>query len=282
MYATNMVDSLEISRMDTQTSCHIPADLSQQLEELRLNVSLAFPHELRTPLNVILGFSEYLLSQGPERLPEADTILQMQMSIHENALRLQRLVENYLLYVHLKLIEHDVQKQRAEMWESRERLDSRSFIASVAAHKAQHLGRHQDLQLHLADAELSTSSKSLHKIVEELLDNACKFSAPGSPIRVTTEASDGQWILRIHDDGYGMSERHIENVGAFMQFDRSYYEQQGSGLGLALAALLVHLNHGKLHIESVPGQGTTVAVTFQGQPVAEASARSLNHASAKV
>lgn len=258
--------------MDTATTRKNSANLSQQIEELRLNVSQALPHELRTPLNVILGFSEYLLSQGPERLPEADTILQMQTSIHENALRLQRLIENYLLYVHLRLIEHDVQRQRMEMWASCERLDSRSFIASVATHKVQRMGRHQDLQLRLADAELSLSSKSLHKIVEELLDNACKFSMSGSPIRVTTEMSDGQWTLRIHDNGHGMSERHIENIGAFMQFERAHYEQQGSGLGLALIALLVHLNHGKLHIESVPRQGTTVSVTFLcWPPVAEAA-----------
>ncbi len=248
--------------MDAPASHQSFANLSQQLEELRMNVSLALPHELRTPLNAILGFSEYLMSQPPDQLPEADNILQMQTSIHENALRLHRLIENYLLYVHLKLIEHDVQKQRAEMWKSDVRLDTGSLIASVARRKAQQAQREQDVQLQLADAELHVSTKSLTKIVEELLDNACKFSPAGSLIQVTTEVSDDQWTFRMYDAGRGMSDEQIAKIGAFMQFERRYYEQQGAGLGLALATLLVHLNHGEFRIDSIPGQGTTITIIF--------------------
>ncbi len=248
--------------MEKQASRKTLTHLSRQMEELRMNVSLALPHELRAPLNAILGFSEYLLSQGPERLPEADTILQMQASIHENALRLHRLIENYLLYVHLKLIEDDVRKQRAEMWASAERLDTASLIASLTRQKAQQAGRQPDVDLRLADAELHISSKSLQKIVDELLDNAFKFSERGSPIQVTTTIARESWTLTIHDAGHGMSESQIAQIGAFMQFDRPHYAQQGAGLGLTLAALLAHLNHGELQIDSVFEQGTTVSVTF--------------------
>lgn len=57
-----------------------------------------------------------------------------------------------------------------------------------------------------------------------------------------------------------MTETQIENLGAYMQFDRDLYEQQGSGLGLIIAKRLTELYGGKLMIESLPGQKTSVQV----------------------
>ena len=243
--------------------------ISQQMEELRLTLSLALPHELRTPLNVILGFSEFLVSQGPERLPEAETILNIQTSIYDNALRLQRLIENYLLYAHLKLLEQDPEKRHREMWESDELIPARSLIGSVARFKAQKARRQHDLRFTAIDEViLRISAKSLHKILEELLDNAFKFSEPGTPVYVMTECSGPQWLLKITDQGRGMTPEQIASIGAFMQFERLRYEQQGSGLGLTIALLLTRLNRGELTIESPPNQGTTITVMFNDETIA--------------
>lgn len=241
--------------------------VAKQIEDLRLNLSLALPHELRTPLNVILGFSEYLVSQGPERLPDAEKLFQIQTSIYDNALRLQRFVENYLLYVHLTLIEHDPQQQRHDddIWKENEWIDSKSLLSPTVRNLAQKYHRQKDIRMQLTETNLHTSSQGLCKIAEELLDNALKFSSPGTPILVTTASSSGEWKLTIVDQGRGMTIEQITNIGAFMQFERRHYEQQGTGLGLTLAALLVHLNNGDLQIESYPEQGTTLTVTFHSE-----------------
>lgn len=242
---------------------------SQQMDELRLNLSLALPHELRTPLSVILGFSEFLVSRGPERLPEAETILNIQTSIYDNALRLQHLIENYLLYAHLKLLEQDPEKRHREMWESDELIHARSLLESVARFKARKARRQNDLRFSTTDdVILRISSKSLHKILEELLDNAFKFSEPGTPVHVMIERSGAQWLLKIADQGRGMTPEQIANIGAFMQFERLRYEQQGSGLGLTIALLLTRLNRGELTIESLPNQGTTITVMFNHEMIA--------------
>ena len=75
---------------------------------------------------------------------------------------------------------------------------------------------------------------------------------------VTARAQDNRYIVQVRDEGRGMNEDQIRSIGAYMQFDRRFYEQQGSGLGLVIARRLVELYEGTLVIESAPNQGTTI------------------------
>lgn len=236
---------------------------SQQLEELRLNLSVALPHEFRTPLNAILGYSEYLLSRGPERLPEADMLLRIQSSIYDNALRLQHLIDNYLLYAHLKILEQNPEKREHEMRENRETVYTHTFISSLAKGIAGKMKRGADLQMQLDDAWLYIGARNLSKIVEELVENAFKFSAPGTSVSIATECRGPFWRFQVADQGRGMTPEQISKIGAFMQFERPHYEQQGAGLGLTIVELLTRFNHGRVTMESLPGVGTTVAVELQ-------------------
>jgi signal transduction histidine kinase len=64
----------------------------------------------------------------------------------------------------------------------------------------------------------------------------------------------------IIDKGRGMTAEQIRNIGAYVQFDRTVYEQQGSGLGLTVAKHLCEMHGGLLSIQSDHGHGTTVTV----------------------
>jgi two-component system sensor histidine kinase/response regulator len=238
------------------------AAVSKQLEDLRLNLSMLLPHELRTPLNVIIGASSYLISRGSKQLPEPDKIIEMQAVIYESALRLQRLVENYLLYTKLRLMEYEPQKRMVKQWQSNNVVHIENLIPSLAWYKAKKVERKDDLVLELVDAEIRVSAESLQKIVAELLDNAFKFSNAGTPVRVTGKIDGNRYILSIIDLGRGMTAEQIACIGAYMQFEREWYEQQGSGLGLIISRLLIQLDGGKLTIESQVNQGTTVNVMF--------------------
>jgi signal transduction histidine kinase len=234
---------------------------SKQIEELRLTLSSALPHELKTPLTAIIGFTEFLLGIDHDLLPSLDEILEMQRSIHDCALNLKRLIENYLLYAKLKLLEYDPEKR--EKWQcARKTIGTKNWITSCVTQKAEESQRQEDVILRLTEADIRVSETDLQKIVQELLDNACKFSDKGTPIHVVAAVAGNQYLLKITDQGRGMTKEQIANIGAYMQFERTEYEQQGSGLGLIISRLLVQLHGGELTIESIPNEGTTVTVSF--------------------
>ena len=66
--------------------------------------------------------------------------------------------------------------------------------------------------------------------------------------------------LHIVDHGRGMTPEQIDDVGAYMQFNRKFYEQQGSGLGLAIARRIAEIHNGSFVIQSVANQQTTVSI----------------------
>jgi len=230
----------------------------KMMEDLRVNLSLSLPHELRTPLTGIIGFAELLID--PLNLPKPDRIVNYGKIIYENGLRLNRLVENSLLYANLKLLNYAHKDGRR--WQSKSSLDVKGFITSVARQIAKDAQRQEDLVLELVNARIRILPENFEKILTELLDNAFKFSQTGTSVRVMTQIEGNQCIFRVTDQGRGMRQEQIGNIGAYMQFDRSQHEQQGSGLGLTITHLLTQLEGGELSIESVLDQGTTVSIAF--------------------
>jgi signal transduction histidine kinase len=92
------------------------------------------------------------------------------------------------------------------------------------------------------------------------VNNACKFSKLGTPVRVSLSQAGDVVSLAISDQGRGMDQEQIARVGAYMQFQRKVQEQQGLGLGLIISKRLAELHGGALTIQSGPQQGTTVTV----------------------
>jgi two-component system sensor histidine kinase/response regulator len=230
----------------------------RQIEELRHNITHSLPHELRTPLNGIIGNTELLLSDLD--LFDPTEIREILEDIHTAGRRLHRLIVNFLLYADLEIIGLSgdrVRRLRAGRVE-----DSGAAIANAADRQAQQSGRKEDLQLEIETAPVQMAANQLEKLVEELSDNACKFSPPGTPIRIESVLSDGVLRLRVGDRGRGMTPEQIDSIGAHMQFERKLYEQQGSGLGLSIVKRIVELHGGSLAIDSRPDEGTAVSVTL--------------------
>ncbi|MBW4691908.1 MAG: response regulator [Lyngbya sp. HA4199-MV5] len=230
----------------------------KQLDALRSSIALSLPHELRTPLNGILGLTEVLMDdfQNIDR----HEMLELAQGIHNAAERLSRLIQNFLLYAELEITARD--PDRLLVLRSDETRLPEILIQNVATAIAQQEGREADLQLDLQNGTMQISDLKLKKIVEELVGNAFKFSPTGTFVTVETKAIDKGMLLVIRDRGRGMTAEQLANLGAYMQFERTFYEQQGSGLGLAIAKRLVELHEGTLAIDSVPGQYTTVEVTL--------------------
>lgn len=245
------------ARLDRSIS--IADDAEKKLDSLRHNIILSMPHELRTPLTSILGFSDLLKMDAPQM--ESDQIVQMAELINSAAVRLSHLIENYLNFAQIEVLQRDPERM-AKLKQARsdqvELLIEQESQRAVSAFEE----RTGDLQVSAASADLRISQELFRKMVSELVDNACKFSQPGSPVRVEGHINGRCYTLRISDQGRGMKPEHIERVGAYMQFDRDIWEQQGSGLGLIIARRLAEMHDGNLKIESVPDLGTTITVSL--------------------
>ncbi|MEC4892762.1 MAG: response regulator [Oscillatoria sp. PMC 1051.18] len=231
-------------------------ETQQKLDELRSSISYSIPHELRTPLNGILGFTELILLAGEDM--EKSEILEMVEHINTSGKRLYRLIVNFLLYAELELAR--TKPERIAQLQNQKTFSVKDLIAEKLLQQAQEAAREADLQLNLTDAQLAISGNYLQKLVEELVDNAWKFSPPGKAVLVSSKVENDSFILEVKDKGRGMKPEEIDKIGSYMQFDRKLYEQQGTGLGLAIAQRLADLHRGKLILESIPQQGTTVRV----------------------
>lgn len=228
----------------------------EKLDELRSNIIHSLPHELRTPLNGIMGFTEVLLNQFEELEP--DEIKEMLEEILIGGKRLYRLIQNFLLYAELELIANSPERVAA-IRESKT-YSIQPVLEYRAIQQAKQADREEDLQINIQDSTVSIAEARLIKIVEELLDNAFKFSLKGTPINLNTWVEGNKFILSVTNQGRGMTPEQIDLIGAYMQFERKLYEQQGSGLGLVLSKNIAELFGGKLTIKSIPDQETTVRV----------------------
>lgn len=238
------LEKQDITHQSTQT----------KLNELRSSITLSLPHELHTPLNGILGMSE-LLIHDPE-MPTEER-LEVSQAIRDSALRLHRLTQNFLLYAELEILARDAaQVQRWRL--SAVSKEPKLLITHVAQLKAAQANRLHNLNVELQNTELAIAEPHLSKIIEELLDNALKFSKMGSPIWVLGSSDLRAFHLQIIDTGRGMTSEQIANAGAYMQFERKFYEQQGSGLGLTIVKRLVELYGGTFTIESTYSRRTCI------------------------
>jgi signal transduction histidine kinase len=209
-----------------------------------------------------LGLSELLISDH-ERI-ERQEVLEIAESIHASAERLHRLIQNFLLYAELEIAMQSGNRDRSR--QSQITCLPSDVLREISTQIAQRYGREGDLNLALEEACIPIPNLRFSKIVEELVDNAFKFSEPGTPVGLATTIGEREFVLSVRNQGRGMTGEQIANQGAYLQFERSFYEQQGSGLGLEIARRLTKLYQGELAIESVPSESITVRVVLPVQP----------------
>jgi two-component system, sensor histidine kinase and response regulator len=240
------LDKSEVVRSHAETS----------LDELRTQIIRSLSHELRTPLNGIIGFGQLLQSQANSY--SYDEIAEFGDNIYKSGMRLYRLIQNYLLYTQLEM-KKGTKAARLELH------DAHNLCKTMAEEVAERHERRNDLRLQADQGSAFIGTQEFKKIVEELCDNAFKFSDPGSDVFVLCSTENNSFYLAVSDNGRGMSSENIKKIGAYMQFERKLFEQQGSGLGLVICKRITELYDGKISIESKVGEGTLIKVILPGK-----------------
>ncbi len=237
----------------------------KSMEELKIHLVRSVPHEFLTPLNSVLGFSQLLIDACVENedLPRKD-ILEFSGYIHSAGRKLLRITRNYVLFTELtlKMKNQSIESQSSD--EATCNIDS--FIPDFLFDLAKNENRDSNLEINFENVDLLISSKYLKKILEELLDNAMKFSLPHLKISINGFHENRFYRVIVEDSGKGMSLDEIQAIEAFVQFDRAMTEQSGLGLGLSIVRKLIDLHQGEFWMESERGIGTKVNVRL---PLAE-------------
>jgi signal transduction histidine kinase len=223
----------------------------EMLAQLRSSMPSQLPHEVFTPLAGIIGLLDVLRSDSSSL--NTKEVEEIYADMHHSAFRLHRTLRNYLMLL---------ESQNTSTPSLVGTLPSNRVEESIRMGVIEALRlnkRKEDVTVRVDACSMAVKPGDLSQIVEELVDNACKFSRQGTPVEVKLTA-DGE--LTVSDRGRGMTVEEVNRVGFFRQFEKKKLGQQGLGLGLVLVQRLVSLSKATFAIDSEPGDGTRVRVAF--------------------
>lgn len=245
-----MPDLLQVVETQLQKQQLRQQRFDRTLADLRDNISMSLPHEMRTAIMVVQGYTALLMQDTP---PESSSY-GMLNEVQKNVDRLVRLSEKYLWYVRSQW--RLSSRERSSITQA-----TASLLGDVAIKTARLADRLDDLQIQLEDCTVHAPSEHLIRAFQEIVENAFKFSSRHSPVQIRAACEGDYYRIRVQDQGRGMTPEQIHAIGAFMQFERQRYEQQGTGLGLVIASQIIEQLNGQFIITS-NGPDTGACVEF--------------------
>ena len=227
-----------------------------EVERMKTEFLSNVSHELRTPLTPIIGYSEIMTRRAvPEERGQ-----EFAQAILDSARRLERIVAMLVDFSAMEGGRMTIEAEPVAM---------RKMVLAAAEEWKRKTARHTivtklDPRLPNAMADVSL----LRRAIDELLDNAVKYSPDGGKIRVSvsSENSTNRRILKVDvaDEGIGIEESDLPGIFEdFRQVDASDTRTFGGlGLGLAFVRRIIEAHGGEIGVESRPGQGTTFSFTL--------------------
>jgi signal transduction histidine kinase len=210
-----------------------------RLTELQREFVALAAHELRTPATTVYGLAATLV----HRDLSADQVEELQGTLHSQAERMSRLVEQLLDMSRL---------DAASIRVTPEPLALKAELEQIVKESAP--GREHDVEVDVADDEAVIADRTvLERVVGNLVTNAIRHGAP--PVRIVARQQDSHLRLSVHDSGAGIDPAFVPNL--FDRFERSDAARQsgtGAGLGLSIARLYARAHGGDLVYEpEAPG-----------------------------
>jgi signal transduction histidine kinase len=213
-------------------------------------------HELRTPIAVLRTRAEVALQREREPAAYIETLSR----VEDEAKRLGGIVGDLLTLAHADAGEWPVAHDRLF-------LDDIALDAADAAHV---LARQRGVTVEVGTFEESPiigDRALVRQLLMQILDNAVKFTPQGGRVRVDVSASNGTSTVVVADTGIGIPASQIQHV-----FDRFYRAENarerapGAGLGLSIARWIASAHGASVSLDSTPGVGTKVVLTFPRAP----------------
>jgi PAS domain S-box-containing protein len=223
----------------------------KRLDELRDSILSTVSHELRTPLTTILGFSMTLQERGDTLGDE----LRTEMAVHltAQAQKLDRLLSDLLDLDRLRL---------GHMPPNFSETD----VANLVRRVAEGFDSDHPVTIRGETVLAEVDGPKVERIVENLIANAVKHTAPGTEIEVSVTRATGGVLIRVDDRGLGVAQEEREAIfEAFTRGGGLVADRPGTGIGLSLVAQFTELHGGRAWVEDNPGGGASFRVFLPGR-----------------
>jgi two-component system sensor histidine kinase KdpD len=227
------------------------AEAARQSEQMRTAVLDALAHAFKTPLTAIRTASAGLLEIGHLSEPQLD----LATLVEEQAAELNDLTTRLLQTARLDTAGLSVQPEEVVV---------SGLIKEVLSNQSRKLDQHP-VEVSITDRSLATQGDRglLATIVSQFVDNAAKYSPPGSPIRVAAEGHHSQVVISVHNEGAPIRIEDRERI--FERFYRCPETKDvtpGTGIGLSIARKAAEAHHGHVWVISGEGEGNTFFVSL--------------------
>jgi two-component system phosphate regulon sensor histidine kinase PhoR len=227
----------------------------RRLERLRRDFVANVSHELKTPLSVIKVCVETLLDGAADDPEHRDRFLEQ---IARQGDRLHALILDLLSLARIE--------SGAELFDIRDVPLEPVARACVDRHRPRAEARHQTLSVVGPDEPVRAwaDEEAIDQILENLLDNALKYTPEGGRIEVRWARRDGTACFEVADTGIGIPAGDLPRIfERFYRVDKARSrEMGGTGLGLSIVKHLVQAMHGSVRAASQPDKGTTFTVSL--------------------
>ncbi|MGN7357404.1 HAMP domain-containing sensor histidine kinase [Paenibacillus sp. SAF-054] len=246
---------------DIRGAVAVLRDITEQvkLEKMRQDFVANVSHEIRTPLSMMQGYSEALLDGMAASPEESEELIQV---IHDESLRMGRLVKDLLDLARMEAGHTDIQRSRLEVNDLLERVYRKfSVRAKEGGIELSYVKHTENLVLEAADED------KLEQVLTNLLDNAFRHTPEGKQIRIVAdrigEGTSAELQIRVEDEGAGIPQEDLPFVfERFYKADKARVRgaSNGTGLGLAIVKNIVESHAGSIRVTSQLGEGTVFSI----------------------
>lgn len=222
-----------------------------ELEQLKNNFVSLISHDLKTPIAKIQAIVDRLLLQDAGG-PYATDLKSLRLSSEE----LNRYIQSILKVLRIESRDFQLNKEVGDINET-----IQEAILQLKPLAAEKNIRIKDQLEPMFSIEVDFTL--IREVMINLIENAIKYSGPGTEISVTSkEVKENVWI-EVKDQGQGIPAEEMQNVwGKFVRGKDQDLKTKGTGLGLYLVKYFIELHGGQVFIESSLGQGTTVSFSL--------------------